>query len=52
MLEVIKYLESPFDYDEDSYEIGWVIDRNYWGLGYASELTQMLIEKSRGNKKV
>ncbi len=35
-------------YDQDSYEIGWVLHKNQWGKGYASELTQRLIEDARG----
>ena len=30
-------------YEEDSYEIGWIINRNYWNLGIATEVTQALI---------
>lgn len=29
---------------EDSYEIGWIIGEEYWGRGYASQLTEALIE--------
>ncbi len=35
-------------YDQDSYEIGWVLHKNQWGKGYASELMQRLIEDARG----
>lgn len=34
-------------YDADSYEIGWVLHKSHWGKGYASELTQRLIEDAR-----
>ena len=38
-------------YDEQSVEIGWVLLPEYWGRGYASELTDMLIEKAQRDKK-
>ncbi len=34
-------------YDEDSYEIGWVLHKKQWGKGYAAELTQCLIEDAQ-----
>ena len=34
-------------YDADSYEVGWVLHKRHWGRGYASELTQCLIEDAR-----
>lgn len=34
-------------YDAGSYEIGWVLHKRHWGMGYASELTQCLIEDAR-----
>ena len=34
------------DYDEDSIEIGWVLDPAHWGKGYASALTEQMIEKA------
>lgn len=37
------------EYDINSFEIGWIIDCNYWGLGIAKEVTQMLIEYSKSN---
>lgn len=37
------------EYDIDSFEIGWIINYNYWGLGIAQEATQMLIEYSKSN---
>lgn len=30
-------------YGEDSMEIGWVLKREYWGRGYASKLTKLLL---------
>jgi RimJ/RimL family protein N-acetyltransferase len=35
------------EYDPDSMEIGWLIKKKYWHKGYATELTKMLIEKTR-----
>ena len=32
-------------YDDASMEIGWVLHPLYWGSGYASHLTELLIEK-------
>ena len=32
-------------YDDVSIEIGWVLHPLYWGKGYASQLTELLIEK-------
>ena len=34
-------------YDAASYEIGWVLRKNQWGKGYASELTRCLVEDAR-----
>ena len=35
-------------YEEDSYEIGWIIRREYWGKGIAGELTEVLVENAKG----
>lgn len=35
-------------YEEDSYEIGWILNKNYWGRGIASELTGALVEYAKG----
>ncbi len=35
------------DYDDDSIEIGWVLKPSCWGKGYASRLTELLVEKGR-----
>lgn len=35
-------------YDESSYEIGWIIRREYWGRGIADEVTKALVEYARG----
>ena len=34
-------------YEKSDYEIGWVINKNYWGKGIAEELTKRLIEYSK-----
>ncbi len=34
-------------YENSAYEIGWVINKNYWGMGIADELTKRLIEYSK-----
>lgn len=34
------------DYDEDTKEIGWVLNKNVWGKGCAKALTEQLIEKA------
>lgn len=31
-------------YDADSYEIGWILDREYWNRGIATEVTGALID--------
>ncbi len=30
-------------YEEESYEIGWILNRNYWAKGIADELTKALV---------
>ena len=35
------------DYDDKSCEIGWVLSPEYWGRGFASCLTELLIERGR-----
>ena len=39
------------DYDTESKEIGWVLQRNAWGKGYAKELTGQLIAKAASEGK-
>lgn len=39
------------EYDSDSYELGWVLDRKFWGKGYASIITEDMIAKAREMKK-
>lgn len=36
---------------ENAMELGWVLLPEYWGCGYASELTDMINEKARHEKK-
>ena len=38
-------------YDEESVEIGWVLFPKYWGRGYASALTDQLIDMARQEQK-
>ena len=38
-------------YDEESVEIGWVLFPEYWGRGYASALTDRLIDMARQEQK-
>ena len=35
------------EYEDDSYELGWILKRAEWGKGYASRLTEMMIDKPR-----
>lgn len=39
------------DYDLDSIEIGWVLNPSHWGKGYASKLTEQMIEKAGSSGK-
>ena len=34
-------------YENCGYEIGWVINKKYWGIGIANELTKRIIEYSK-----
>ena len=38
-------------YDEQSVEIGWVLLPEYWGRGYASALTDRLIDRAQQEQK-
>ena len=38
-------------YDAESVEIGWVLLPAYWGRGYASALTDRLIDRARQEQK-
>ena len=35
------------EYGKDSYEIGWIIGKAYWGQGIASEVTASLVEYAK-----
>lgn len=37
-------------YEENCYEIGWMINRKFWRMGIANEITRALIEISREKK--
>ena len=39
------------EFDDDSMEIGWVMMPEYWGKGFANELTEKLIEITRKDNK-
>ena len=39
------------EYDIDSYELGWVLAKKYWGKGYASIITKNMITKAAEMKK-
>ena len=39
------------DYDETTMEIGWVLYPEYWGRGYASYLTELMMARCRELKK-
>lgn len=34
-------------YEQDSMEIGWLLNKSYWGKGYASKLTEELVKKAK-----
>lgn len=34
-------------YDEHSYELGWILHKDYWGKGLASEITEVLVHYAR-----
>ena len=38
-------------YDAMSYEIGWVLGKEYWGKGYAAELTQAFIANAKNESR-
>ncbi|MBE6900816.1 MAG: GNAT family N-acetyltransferase [Ruminococcaceae bacterium] len=37
-------------FDESAHEIGWVINRNFWGIGIANELTKAITDYSKSKK--
>lgn len=32
--------------DNDPFELGWILNKRYWGKGYANELTKAFIKRS------
>lgn len=38
-------------YDDNSYEIGWLLQKEHWHKGYAQELTKALIEAGKNLQK-
>lgn len=44
---VIGYVIYHAYHDSGSYEIGWVISKGCWGVGYAAEATEALIRQAR-----
>lgn len=34
-------------FDEESFELGWILARKHWGKGYANEMTQALISHAQ-----
>lgn len=34
-------------YENESYEIGWILSKKYWGQGIADEITKALIDHAR-----
>ena len=34
-------------YEKSDYEIGWVLNKSYWGMGIADEVTKELIKRAR-----
>ena len=34
------------EYDNDSFEFGWILNKIYWGKGYANELTKAFIKRN------
>lgn len=38
-------------YEKDSYEIGWVLQKEHWHKGYAKELTKALMEDAKQKTK-
>lgn len=47
--KVIGYLIFHRYKNVNEYEIGWILNYDYWGLGLASELTNAIIEFSKKN---
>lgn len=38
------------NYDNTGYEIGWFINKKYWGAGFAQEITEAMIRFSKKQK--
>ena len=34
-------------YEQSDYEIGWILNKNYWGMGIADEVTVKLVEYAK-----
>lgn len=34
-------------YEQSDYEIGWILNKNYWGMGIADEVTEKLVEYAK-----
>ena len=34
-------------YEQSDYEIGWILNKNYWGQGIADEVTKKLVEYAK-----
>lgn len=34
-------------YEQSDYEIGWILDKSYWGMGIADEVTKKLVEYAK-----
>ncbi|MCR5684330.1 MAG: GNAT family N-acetyltransferase [Lachnospiraceae bacterium] len=39
------------DYEDDSVELGWLLNKQEWGKGYASKLTKLMIDRARQEGK-
>ncbi len=39
------------EYDPDSYELGWVLAEEFWGKGYASSITKIIMAQAAAMKK-
>lgn len=37
-------------YDETCYEVGWILNKLYWNMGFAQELTESVIDYAKQNK--
>lgn len=35
-----------YEYDKDFFELGWILNKRYWGKGYTNELTKAFIKCS------